>query len=638
MCTHEICALLTPGRCSLAVGAIAIHAVDDGPALDQVLPERVAGAARHGVGKQAAVGPAAGEASISSGSAVERFLTGVHASTVTQPADLVKPKVQSDRVQARVTLRTNMTATLAALRARKARKSLAWFVRESWHVLEPETPLEWSWHHEALCAHLQWLLEGWKRKGIEPTYRMVARNLAINVPPGSLKSRIVCVCALAWWWLHAPTFKLIALSENPQVALRDADSCRELIRSKWYQTAFRPNWTLREDQDALGNFGNTVGGNRRSFGAGSKVTGLRADAIFVDDPNDAFEVLSPQSRSTTNGKWTRTANRVNDERRSLRVVIQQRVHADDLTGFILAQSRWTDENRSGWVHLMLPTEFDPDRCCVTPIFVDPRTTRGECLHAARYTREVLDAERVRLGAYGYAGQHDQNPSPDEGGMFARSMWKWWRPTGIEPAKARPHGCKTPDELPARVIDIKDMEWLAISVDAAFKGASTSDRVGLQVWGGKGADRFLIRNATRVRDFPTTLRDLRQLRVDYPRATRILVEDAANGAAIVDTLNAELGGLCLVKPQGGKASRAFASSPYVQAGNVYLLENGEGIELHLEECSVFPNGKHDDSVDAMTQLIIEMGVSPALARLVAAYGVPAKAVLHPSAHIPGMPGN
>lgn len=551
-----------------------------------------------------------------------RDVVVLHAANLDKQSDSVKQ--ESDLLQksdARSRLAENLRATLDALQARRLRLKFSDFVQASWHVLEPETPLEWNWHHGTLCDHLQALFEQWQHKGKDPSFTQAMRNLVANVPPGSLKSRIVSVSFLAWVWLRAPGFKVIALSENPQVALRDADYCRELLRSRWYAETFRPAWGLRDDQDALGNFGNTAGGNRRSFGAATKVTGLRADAIVADDPNDAFDVMSPVSRAGTNGRWTRTSNRVNDERRSFRVIIQQRLHAEDLTGFVLEQNAWRSDNVDGWILLMLPTEYDPDRACVTPLpFRDPRTVAGESLHPARYTPSVINAERTRLGAYGYAGQHDQNPSPSEGGMFPRRAWRFFRFAPGEQVRARPHGCMPPDESPARIVPLSDLDWLAITCDATFTGnAKTSDRVGLQVWGGRGPDRFLVRDWTKVRSFKQTCDDIRALRADFPRATKILVEKKANGDAILETLGAELGGLVAINPMGGKSSRAFAVSPYVESGNCYLLDGADFVADFVEETAVFPNGKHDDRVDAMTQLLIEYGVSPALAKLQAAYG-------------------
>ncbi len=568
---------------------------------------------RGGAVAQVSDGGADGGKLDAGGAGLAGLLSG-HGATVADASVYVNPK--TIRVAA-------LLGKVDQIRAEKKRramvKSLAAFARGSWGVLEPDTPLEWSWHHTAICDHIEWLYRAWKRKGTDRDCIMPAHNLIVNVPPGSLKSRIVSVCALAWIWLDTPAFRLIAISQNPNVAIRDADACRELVRSSWYRDTFRPSWTLRDDRDAISNYGNTAGGSRMSFGAGVNIVGLRADAVFNDDPNDPTDALSPTARASVKAKWARSSNRVNDDRRSFRVVIQQRCHADDLTGALLEQARWSEANRMGWLQVSLPTEFDPERRCVTPIFTDPRTEPGESLHPARYTPEVLAAARVALGSYGYSAQHDQNPSPTEGGMFDRRFWKFWRRPTSSNGRTRPQGCRTHDDAPARVISLEDMHWLAITVDASFKDAATSDRVGIQVWGGHLADRFLIRDATKVRGFNDSVKTIRALRAEFPRATKILVEDKANGSAIIETLTRETGGVVPIQPMGGKASRAFAVSPYVEGGNVYLPEGEDFLGDYVEEFAVFPNGKHDDRVDATTQLLIEYGVSTALTKLAAAYG-------------------
>lgn len=622
-CGHMMCRALAAASCALAV--TGSHQVDQfAPRHDDVIAQLQASFPSERVGHESELGRVGdprmipGKEQVRSLDVdVKRAVLGgvvLHEPIIAQGVTDVKHRGVASSGPLALRSRAQLASVLEALRVKRMRGSLAEFVKASWHVLEPDTELEWSWHHEALCLHIQWLLEEQLAKLADKRHVMMAQNAAINVPPGTLKSRILSVCAPAWMWLRMPSWSVICISGTPEVAWRDADACRELIRSEWYRRTFRPQWELRADQDALGRYGNTGGGMRRSFGSTTKITGLRAHAIFNDDPNDPDEVMSETTRNSVNNRWNKTTyNRVNDERNAIRIGIQQRLHADDWTGNVL-QNPWAPTNRTGWIHLCIPTEFDPARACVTPIWRDPRTVDGEVIHPERFTPEVLSAARTTLGSFGYAGQHQQSPSPAEGGMFARRFWRFWRAPTTDGIARRPEGCATHESAPARIITVKEMDWIAISVDATFKSKATSDRVGLQVWGGKRADRFLIADRTKVMSFTNTLAAIRELRVEFPNARKILVEDKANGSAIMDTLGAELGGLVAIEPHGGKASRAFACSPYVEAGNVYLPEGAACVEPFVDELAVFPNGKHDDRVDTMTQLLIDMGLSPAMARL------------------------
>lgn len=523
----------------------------------------------------------------------------------------------------------DVLSQLDSLRAEKSRRRLADFVRFSWEVLEPSAKLQWSWHVEVVCDHVQWMFQDWMRSRKDATYFQRAFNLLVNLPPGSLKSRILSVCAPAWVWLHWPSFRFLCLSANPRVAERDGRYCRDLITSRWYQGWFRPKWHVRRDQDAVTNFANTAGGSRVAHGITAKIVGERGDALLVDDPNDVFEANSESARRDVTERWDGgTANRVNDPT-SIRIGIQHRVHEEDWSGHVLSKGDME------WVHLCLPTEFDTARRCRTMFgFVDPRDREGDVLHPDRMPTAWIASERMRLGSFGYAGLHQQSPMPKGGGMFRLSWWRWWKPEGkAAGTRARPLGCASREDMPARMVKPSDFQWLAISVDATFKETKSGSRVGLLIVGGIGADRFVVHDSTRRRNFPDTLEAIRVLRglpvgdlkqplgvnelVDAVRAniSRVLVEDKANGPAIIETLKHAIAGVIAVAPEGGKEARAAAMSPAVEAGNWYLLDGADWVDAgggdpddlgFLHEFTLFPNGKHDDRVDAASQLAIHMG--------------------------------
>ena len=157
--------------------------------------------------------------------------------------------------------------------------NFAKFCQLVWHVVEPATKLQWNWHHELIANTLQALFEDWKKATDDETYINAVRNAALNTCPGSLKSRITSVFFPVWCWLHRPGMKFICLSVNEDAAMRDARAARDLIRSDFFQTSFHPKWTLKGDQDAISNYGNTEGGERLSKPSGSQVVGLRADCV-----------------------------------------------------------------------------------------------------------------------------------------------------------------------------------------------------------------------------------------------------------------------------------------------------------------------------------------------------------------------
>ena len=163
---------------------------------------------------------------------------------------------------------------------RKGRKYLSEFVKQTWAIAHPTTKLEWGPHIQAICDHVQWQLEDQRRAMDDPTFVMRAQNMVLNVAPRSLKTYIMSV-ATVWAWLHVPSLKIMYLSSNPRVALDSARIARDLILHKWFQDTYQPGWTLRKDQTAFSDLGNTSGGTRAARGLDAQVTGVGAQWLCV---------------------------------------------------------------------------------------------------------------------------------------------------------------------------------------------------------------------------------------------------------------------------------------------------------------------------------------------------------------------
>lgn len=507
---------------------------------------------------------------------------------------------------------------LARLDRDAALLSLAEFVKQAWNVLE-SVELEWSWHHDALCANVQGMLEEWLRiREIRDTiqrtrqlvqWRMQWSKLVINICPGTLKSRIVMVFAVAWMWLKCPTWSVLCVSMNPENVRRDAEACRDLITSVWYRSTFAPEFYVRDDIDSKGKFqlalrsDPTKGGFRMSKGMSGKFTGFHVDACFMDDPDDAHDVHSESERKARKGKVESISSRFNDKRHMTWIVIQQRVHIDDCTGDLLA--------RGGWLHAQYPLHYRASTRTDTPFFKDPRDVEGQCMHELRFTAEVIAAARLELGSQGFDAQYECDPAPDGGNLIKLGWFRYFTVAGslVGPAK-RPTGAWTE---PAHVLELTkagklDLDFLCASVDASFGSTSdTASAVSIQVIGGKGVKRFVFLDDTKVRTFLDTCKDLAEILVKWaPRfagVMAVLVEKKANGAAVIEMLSREFQGLIACEVDGGKESRAAAMSPAVESGCVYLLEGAVWLDGYLtgtESVPVFPNGKKDDRVDALSQ--------------------------------------
>lgn len=519
--------------------------------------------------------------------------------------------------------------------------TLAEFVAWAWPIVEPSKPLVWNWHMDVLCDHVQAQAEGPALpltphpNGIEGVFvgrfgKPWAQNLLINISPGTTKSLIVCVFAHAWVWLWDPNRKRFYSSANPDVVLRDSVKTRDLVTSDLYRQTFRPQWELREDQNAKGLFGNTAMGERKAKGVGASITGSKADDIIVDDPLDAKDAFSKPSRDSVNNDWwdQAAANRVNDLAACMRTIIMQRLHEEDLSGHVLAEG-------SAWEHLCIPMEYEEQRACKCRSCVrgftflgwaDPRKIDGELMFPRRFSIEVLKGPRFpdeiggelrRLGPTGYAGQYQQRPFTAAGNMLRREDWRFW---SRDPKQLpRPRGAT---DLPPLVVPLGTRFDREIqSWDCSFKELSTSDRVVGGVVAKLGGRRLVMPTLFwKVAGLVKTLDGVLEMRLAYPAARQIFIEDKANGSAVIELLKSKITGVTAVEPEGGKEARAAAAMPLVEAHDVYLPEGAWWLEQWFDETAAFPSGKHDDAVDFFSQAIRALEDTPDAMRAAALLGI------------------
>ncbi|MEM9244436.1 MAG: hypothetical protein AAGA67_01630 [Cyanobacteria bacterium P01_F01_bin.153] len=463
--------------------------------------------------------------------------------------------------------------------------SLAEFLQMAWAEMEPETALDWNWHLDAICLHVENVLMDWRKHRLDPTYVQRSTNLLINVPPGSMKSRIVSVCAPAWFWLIEPTWTSLFLSANPRVAARDAFICRDLLRSQWYRQTFSPSWELRKDKDAVSNFWNTAGGRRQSFGFNSKITGNRADAIFVDDPHDAQEVTSAVKRLAVLDKWDfAIANRVNSPASSVRLMIMQRLHQDDLAAHVYGQGDWD--------RLVIRQEFECDKDESVFGWTDPRTKEGELMHPTRFPPKVVEGFKVGLGDYGYAGQHQQRPAPRKGGMVLR---EWFIRADHPPL----------DELEIY------QSW-----DTASKDDPENCPWVCTTWGVKDGLFYLLDVHRDRHKYVEGCEAAFRLALQW-KPEIILIEQASTGGVLIQDFrqgvippgkNAPVFFSVLpikTTQRGGsrsKLERLDAVANTIKMGRVVLPRVDTWVAKFLEELLTFPASRFSDQVDSTTQFL------------------------------------
>jgi predicted phage terminase large subunit-like protein len=365
---------------------------------------------------------------------------------------------------------------------------------------------------------------------------------------------------------------------------------RRIIESQWYRRHWGDKFWLTSDQNEKLKYENSQTGMRAAFGMGG-VAGQGADYVICDDPHDTKDWTSlTRMQAAIDTFDSAIYNRVNDPNNPKRIVIMQRISERDLAGHLLKQG--------GWEHLLLPTQYDPSRSKVTAIdWKDPRTSPGELLCGARFNQaEVDNLKRSKPRIFN--AQHQQNPTNDESAIFKRGNWKYY--------------ALTPEDMAKR------METMLLSVDAAFKAENDSSMVAIQCWGRWGANKFLLDKRTEHLGFTQTVNAIRQMATKWPQARVKVVEDKANGPAIIETLRDEISGIIPWPPKGekmdSKVGRAQAMSYEQESQNVFLPDPDmiPWVNDFVETCAAFPECEYDDDIDCFVQALQKLERTPSTA--------------------------
>jgi predicted phage terminase large subunit-like protein len=326
-----------------------------------------------------------------------------------------------------------------------------------------------------------------------------------------------------------------------------------------------PNtWTrVRKDKDAASEWLTTHGGGMRTAGVGGKVTGFGGDINLIDDPIKSFEeAMSPAYRKRLIEWFTGTLYSRAEPGASF-VGIATRWHEDDLFGWLLR------EHGNEWTHIRLPAIAEADDVI--------GREEGAALCPDRYDEEALLRIKAAVGSHVWAGLYQQRPTPIEGGHVKEAWLRFWT------------------QLPASLTDHL-MSW-----DLTFKKSGTSWVVG-QVWARNGADAFLLDQFRERCSLTETLAAIERMSEKWPNVTTKLIEDAANGPAVIDALRGRVGGIIPVRPKGSKLERFLTTTPLIESGNVWFPQPASHpwVNDFIDELLSFPSSVNDDQVDAMSQ--------------------------------------
>lgn len=456
------------------------------------------------------------------------------------------------------------------------KRSFYEFFKVAFCQLHPGKDLDDNWHIRYLCDILQ-----------TETERIIARqprtkDIIINIPPRSLKSYLVSVIWPVWSWTKDPSMKFATISYADDIALILSRLSKNLILSVWFQRLYGTKVVLKGDVSGAGHYETTETGIRKAIGMAGGITGLGFDVLCLDDPQNPKKAASEVERANTIELYKNTIyNRLNDAEVGLRVIIQQRLHLNDLTGDLTDPKTG---NPDDYFHISIPAEYDPQ--VVSPPELKQFYKDG-FFAPLTFTPAVLNGYK-KMGALYYAGQYQQRPVPLEGNLFKRAWFQI-----VEPELIQRDETQSP---------------IHFFIDTAFTEdqSERNDPSGILAAFSKDNNIYIINFVEVWLEFPQLIEFIKQYVIlnGYTNFSGIYVEPKASGKSVVQALKGtglnvmEIGGEWI---KDDKVTRVVGVSPVTSSGRVKII-NGPYVDKFLTQLASFPKAQHDEAVDTIVYAI------------------------------------
>lgn len=434
----------------------------------------------------------------------------------------------------------------------------------------------------AKLSHGSWQtaphLELLSQKTVETAYGVNRRRLAVSMPPRHGKSEHGLLWVPVWYEDIYPERSLAIVTYGAEYSQEWSVKVRDAIDENPLDLRVR----IRKDARRASRLVTNARGDIYAIGTKGQLTGRGVHGLLIDDPHkDWEEANSIVYRDKVDNWYSSTARTrldpVKTGPKPFVIVTATRWHEDDLIGR-LTEKQGRIEEGGLWEVINLPALAVED----DPLGRAP----GEALWPSMWDRETLLETKDEVGPYVWEALYQGNPSPPAGTILLRGWWRYYEqvPTSFE-------------------TQAQFQSW-----DMSFKDSEGSDFVCGGVWAIVGGKRFLLDLVKERLSFTATCDAVRSMSRKWPKATVKYVEDAANGPAVIDALDKEIGGFVPVRAEGSKVSRAHACTGYLKGGNVFLPSSAPWVEDFVRECAIFPQGPNDDQVDMFTQAMIQSGVA------------------------------
>lgn len=437
-----------------------------------------------------------------------------------------------------------------------------------------------NWHHTQLVDALEKVQSG------EIT------RLMVFMPPRHGKSELVSRHFPAWCLGKQPNEKIISCSYSATLAAKMGRDVQNIMRTEEYRAMFstrlksgvaaKKGSAIAKETNLEFDVVNASGGYVGA-GVGGPIGGFGYTLGIIDDYFKNREEAESKNRRDILGDWytstfyTRREGRMSWCGTDRIIVTTTLWHEDGLAGRILEDAKRAGET---WHIIRFPAIMDGEDAGIynANMGSDPRK-EGDALWPWKLNEDDLQSNRRTRD---WLSMYQCRPSVAKGNIFNRDHW----------------GSYT--ELP------KGHMAYTFSLDCAFKDGDSSSFVVLQLWAKQGPNHYLVDQWRDRIDYKKTKKLCRDKFREYPEAMTKIIEEKANGSAIINELKDEFSGLVAVNPKGSKAARAMSIQGIVEAGNVYLPEHANWRGEFMNETASFPRSPNDDQVDAMTQYLERQG--------------------------------
>ena len=394
-----------------------------------------------------------------------------------------------------------------------------------------------------------------------------ARNrLVLNLPPRSLKSFIVSVCLTAWLLGRDPTIRILCASYSQNLANKLSRDCRALMQSGFYKRVF-PRTDLNPQKISEGEFETTQHGFRLATSVGGTFTGHGGGILIIDDPINAEDgVTSQVIRDRANGWFFNTARNRLDSDDALTIVVQQRLHQRDLSGLLIEK---------GWPCLAIPAIATETESYLIGKDEFYERKAGELLQPKRQTIEALEEKRREVGSRVWAAQYQQNPTPAEGNQIQRS---WLAPYDFSPTDHR-------------------FEQIVLACDPASKPGRQHDYTAVVVCGVEHETVYVLHVARGHWTVMGTVERVEQLVQDW-NVDLSIIEDTSSGPGLIQILREHRLNVIGRRPDTDKETRMLRHQGWFEAGKIRFPKDAPWLAEFEYEILGFPDGRHDDQVDAL----------------------------------------